>query len=95
MYPECQHIHHEKPVQWHERHSIVELLHNPAAFARGAQRVHAEARRVILIEVFDDSRDEVTKTLFQDSYKLYDGDAKPRVRVEEACFNTLAVPSGR
>jgi FkbM family methyltransferase len=62
---------------------------------RGAKRVLAEARPVILIEVFDASRDEVTETLFRNGYKLYDWDAKPRVRIEKASFNTLAVPSGR
>ncbi|MGO9519122.1 MAG: hypothetical protein ACLPND_18980, partial [Candidatus Korobacteraceae bacterium] len=62
---------------------------------RGAKRVLAEARPVILIEVFDTSRDEVTETLLRNGYELYDWDAKPRVRIEKACFNTLAVPSGR
>ena len=62
---------------------------------RGAKRVLAEAQPVVLIEVYEDSRPEVTEMLLRNDYKLYDWDAKPRVRIEKACFNTLAVPSGR
>ena len=62
---------------------------------RGAERVLAEARPVVLIEVWDDSRTEATEMLLQNDYKLYNWDATPRVRIEKACFNTLAVPSGR
>lgn len=60
----------------------------------GAQRVLAEARPVILIEVYEDSRAKVTEMLLQNNYKLYDWDAKPRVSVSQACFNTLALPPG-
>lgn len=61
----------------------------------GAQRVLAEARPVILIEVYNDSRADVTAMLLQNGYKLYDWDATPRVSVDQASFNTLALPPGR
>lgn len=62
---------------------------------RGARQVLAEVKPVILIEVFDDSRAEVTEILLRNGYKLYDWDLRPRVRVDQACYNTLAVPPGR
>jgi len=62
---------------------------------KGAQRVLAEARPVVLIEVYDDARAEVTEMLLRNDYKLYDWDARPRVSVNYACYNTLALPPGR
>ncbi len=62
---------------------------------RGARRVLAEARPVVLIEVFEDSRAEATEILLQNNYKLYNWDSKPRVSIDRACFNTLALPPGR
>lgn len=61
---------------------------------RGAQRVLAEAQPVVLIEVYPDpkSHNEVTEMLLRNNYALYDWDARPRVRVDQACFNTLAIP---
>jgi FkbM family methyltransferase len=61
---------------------------------RGAQRVLAEARPIILIEVYDESRAEVTEMFLRYDYKLYDWDSKPRARIDQACFNTLAIPPG-
>jgi len=61
----------------------------------GAQRVLAEARPVVLIEVYDDSRADVTEMLLRNGYKLYNWDAIPRVSVDQASFNTLALPPGR
>lgn len=59
---------------------------------RGAQRVLAEAQPVVLIEVYEKSIDEVTEILLRNGYTLFDWDARPRVRVDRACFNTLAIP---
>jgi Methyltransferase FkbM domain len=61
----------------------------------GAQRVIAEARPVILCETRDRSRDNVTEILLRYGYTLFDWDAKPRVQVYRACFNTLAIPPDR
>ncbi len=61
----------------------------------GAERVLAEARPVILIEVFDRSSNAVTEMLLRYGYSLFDWSSTPRVRVNRACFNTLAIPSKR
>lgn len=60
---------------------------------KGARRVLAEAHPVVLIEVSDKWRDEVTEILVRNGYELFDWDAKPRVRVDRVGFNTLAIPS--
>ncbi|MGD0893176.1 MAG: FkbM family methyltransferase [Terracidiphilus sp.] len=60
---------------------------------RGAQRVLSEAQPVILIEVSEKSRDEVTELLVRLGYTLFDWDACPRVQVDRAEFNTLAIPN--
>ncbi len=62
---------------------------------RGAQRVLAEAQPVVLIEVYEDSRAAVTEILLRNNYKLYDWDSMPRIKIDGACFNTLAIPPGR
>jgi FkbM family methyltransferase len=61
----------------------------------GARRVMAEAQPVILCEVRDRTRDYVTEILLRYGYTLFDWDAKPRVQVNRASFNTLAIPPGR
>jgi FkbM family methyltransferase len=59
----------------------------------GAQRVLAEAKPVVLCEVFEGARDVVTEVLMKHGYALFDWEISPRVRTERACFNTLAIPS--
>jgi FkbM family methyltransferase len=59
---------------------------------KGAKRVLAEARPLILIEVLNRSRDEVTEMLLANRYTLFDWESKPRAKVSRACFNTLAIP---
>jgi FkbM family methyltransferase len=61
----------------------------------GARRVMAEAQPVILCEVRDRTCDYVTEILLRYGYRLFDWDAKPRVQVNRASFNTLAIPPGR
>jgi FkbM family methyltransferase len=61
----------------------------------GAQQVIAETLPVVLCEVRDRSRDCVSEILLRYGYTLFDWDAKPRVRVYRACFNTLAIPPHR
>jgi hypothetical protein len=39
------------------------------------------------------NRPQVTTILNQYRYKLYDWDANPRVEVQTAAFNTLAIPN--
>lgn len=59
---------------------------------RGAERLLAEARPVILCEVQSKSRAEMTALFKQHRYDLYDWDAKPRVPTEQTTYNTLAIP---
>lgn len=59
---------------------------------RGAQRVLSEARPVIHCETRDSSRDYITEILLGYRYTMFDWDTRPRVRVDRACFNTLAIP---
>ncbi len=60
----------------------------------GAERVLSEAQPVIHCEVRDRTREFVTETLLRHGYTLFDWDAKTRVPVDRACFNTLAIPPG-
>jgi FkbM family methyltransferase len=62
---------------------------------KGAKRVLAEARPLMLIEVLSRSRDEVTEMLLANKYALFDWEAKPRAHVSHACVNTLAIPSDK
>lgn len=62
---------------------------------RGAERLLATARPVLLLEANADSRAEVTAILLRHGYRFYDWDAPAgpqRVEVESTCFNTLAIP---
>ena len=58
----------------------------------GAERVLAEARPVILCEVYGPSSAFVTELLHRHGYTLFDWDAKPRVQTDYAFYNTLAIP---
>jgi FkbM family methyltransferase len=59
---------------------------------KGAQRVLAQARPLILMEVCNRARTAVTEILLLNGYQLFDWDAKPRVEVQRACYSTLAIP---
>lgn len=61
-----------------------------AGVLRGARRVLAGARPVILIEV--GAHDEVTEVLARSSYRLFDAEVDPPVPVSRTAYNTLAVP---
>ncbi len=50
---------------------------------------------MILCEVRDRTRDYVTEILLRYGYTLFDWDASPRVPLNRACFNTLAIPPNR
>jgi FkbM family methyltransferase len=57
----------------------------------GARRVLAEAHPVILCEVRERSSDAISAILLQYGYTLFDWDTKPRVQVDRATYNTLAI----
>jgi FkbM family methyltransferase len=59
---------------------------------RGAERLLAEARPVIMCEVQDRHREELTALFKRHNYNLYDWDSNPRVRTEQVAYNTLAIP---
>ena len=61
----------------------------------GAEHVLAEARPVVLIEVYGPSSQIITEIFQRNSYTLFDWDSKPRSRVDCASFNTLAIPPAR
>jgi FkbM family methyltransferase len=58
----------------------------------GAEHLLAEARPVILCEVYEQSRRFLTDLLLRHGYTLFDWDSKPRIQTDSACFNTLAIP---
>lgn len=58
----------------------------------GAKRMLAGARPVILCEVREHARDAISEILLGYGYTLFDWDAKPRVQVDRAAYNTLAIP---
>lgn len=62
---------------------------------RGGERVLAEAKPIVLCEVFEDARDAVTEMLLNHGYALFDWNSNPRASTESACFNTLAIPSSK
>lgn len=59
---------------------------------RGAQRLLAECRPLIYIEVCGEPAKEVFSILQQHGYRLYDGDADDAKEISHCSFNTLAVP---
>lgn len=64
-----------------------------ASVLRGGLRTITQCRPTILCEVSEPACDEVTDLLSRYGYTLYDWDARPRIRVGRACYNTLALPS--
>jgi len=63
---------------------------------RGAEKLLATARPVLLLEANADSRAEATAILSRHGYRFYDWDAPvgaQRVALAGVCFNTLAIPS--
>jgi FkbM family methyltransferase len=62
---------------------------------RGANRLLSEVRPVILCEVHDRDRAEISDTFHRHGYALYDWDQPSRIEVQEATFNTLAIPTPR
>lgn len=66
----------------------IDLLH-------GAHRLLTEVRPILMCEAQHRNRPEVTSIFRQYDYKLYDWDTNPRVEVQTAAFNTLAIPIDR
>jgi FkbM family methyltransferase len=62
---------------------------------QGAERLLSEIRPIILCECQHRNRAAITPVFHQYGYKLYDWDTTPRVEVQTAAFNTLAIPSER
>jgi len=62
---------------------------------RGAERVLAGPKPIILCEVFDGSSQAVTEILHRHGYTLFDWDSEPRVQTSQAVWNTLAIPNNR
>jgi FkbM family methyltransferase len=65
--------------------SEIDLLH-------GAHRLLTEIRPIIMCESQHRNRPAVTTILSGYNYKLYDWNTTPRIEVETAAFNTLAIP---
>jgi FkbM family methyltransferase len=65
--------------------SEIDLLH-------GSHRLLSEVRPILMCESQHRNRPAVTTILNRYNYNLYDWDAHPRVEVQTAAFNTLAVP---
>lgn len=66
--------------------SEIDLLH-------GAHRLLTEVRPILMCESQHRNRPAVTTIFNQYNYKLYDWNTDPRVEVQIAAFNTLAVPT--
>lgn len=60
---------------------------------RGAERMLAEVKPIVLCEVMTASRAVVTEIFVSNGYTLYDWESKPRIRTDHATFNTLAIPA--
>jgi FkbM family methyltransferase len=58
----------------------------------GAHRLLSEIRPILMCESQHRNRPAVTTILNRYHYKLYDWNTTPRVEVETAAFNTLAIP---
>jgi FkbM family methyltransferase len=65
--------------------SEIDLLH-------GAHRLLTEVRPILMCESQHRNRPAVTTIFNRYSYKLYDWNTTPRVEVQTAAFNTLAIP---
>jgi len=65
--------------------SEIDLLH-------GSHRLLTEVRPILMCESQHRNRPAVTTIFNQYGYKLYDWDTNPRVEVQTAAFNTLAIP---
>jgi FkbM family methyltransferase len=63
----------------------IDLLH-------GAHNLLTNVRPILMCESQHRNRPEVTTILNQYRYKLYDWDTNPRVEIQTAAFNTLAIP---
>jgi FkbM family methyltransferase len=63
----------------------IDLLH-------GANRLLSEIRPILMCESQHRNRPVVTTIFRRYNYKLYDWDANPRIEIETAAFNTLAIP---
>lgn len=59
----------------------------------GAHNLLTKVRPILMCESQHRNRPEVTTILNQYGYKLYDWDTNPRVEVQLAAFNTLAIPT--
>jgi FkbM family methyltransferase len=59
---------------------------------QGAHNLLTQVRPILMCESQHRNRPEVTTILNQYRYKLYDWDTNPRVEVQTAAFNTLAIP---
>ena len=64
----------------------IDLLH-------GADRLLSEIRPILMCESQHRNRPAATTIFRRYNYKLYDWDANPRVEIETAAFNTLAIPA--
>jgi FkbM family methyltransferase len=58
----------------------------------GAHRLLTEVRPIIMCESQHRNRPATTTIFHRYNYKLYDWNSNPRVEVETAAFNTLAIP---
>ncbi|HWW98678.1 MAG TPA: FkbM family methyltransferase [Edaphobacter sp.] len=65
--------------------SELDLLH-------GAHRLLSEVRPIIMCESQHRNRPATTTIFHRYNYKLYDWNTNPRIEVQTAAFNTLAIP---
>ena len=66
----------------------IDLLH-------GAHRLLTDIRPILMCESQHRNRPDITTIFRQYNYKLYDWDTNPRIEVQTAAFNTLAIPIDR
>jgi FkbM family methyltransferase len=59
----------------------------------GAHRLLSEVRPIIMCESQHRNRPSATTIFRRYNYKLYDWNSNPRVEVQTAAFNTLAIPA--
>jgi FkbM family methyltransferase len=63
------------------------------AVLRGAQRLLKDVRPVILCEVSERNAPEVSRTLLENLYTMYDWGDRARGPRDQAAWNTLAIPA--